>query len=83
MGLENTKQGQKMHTTSERVQANMKQKYVEINEQLCERTGVFSSCCLALDSSSSFPCPAFLAIAKSVSFICGLTHTELPKLLPS
>ncbi|KAL6055795.1 hypothetical protein STEG23_028755 [Scotinomys teguina] len=30
------------------------------------RTGVFSSCCLALDSSSSFPCPAFRAIAKSV-----------------
>ncbi|KAL6031275.1 hypothetical protein STEG23_007926, partial [Scotinomys teguina] len=29
------------------------------------RTGVFSSCCLALDSSSSFPCPAFRAIAKS------------------
>ncbi|KAL6081180.1 hypothetical protein STEG23_012152 [Scotinomys teguina] len=28
-------------------------------------TGVFSSCCLALDSSSSFPCPAFGAIAKS------------------
>ncbi|KAL6094154.1 hypothetical protein STEG23_022456 [Scotinomys teguina] len=45
------------------------------------QAGVFSSCCLALDSSSSFPCPAFLAIAKSVSFICGLTHTELPKLL--
>ncbi|KAL6038850.1 hypothetical protein STEG23_017077, partial [Scotinomys teguina] len=30
------------------------------------RSGVFSSCCLALDSSSSFPCPAFRAIAKSV-----------------
>ncbi|KAL6089091.1 hypothetical protein STEG23_029005 [Scotinomys teguina] len=29
------------------------------------QTGVFSSCCLALDSSSSFPCPAFRAIAKS------------------
>ncbi|KAL6061221.1 hypothetical protein STEG23_014654, partial [Scotinomys teguina] len=29
------------------------------------RTGVFSSCCLALDSSSSFPCPTFRAIAKS------------------
>ncbi|KAL6086919.1 hypothetical protein STEG23_013424, partial [Scotinomys teguina] len=38
---------------------------------------------LALDSSSSFPCPAFLAITKSVSFICRLIHTELPKLLPS
>ncbi|KAL6093322.1 hypothetical protein STEG23_015726 [Scotinomys teguina] len=25
--------------------------------------------CLALDSSSSFPCPAFLAIAKSEPFI--------------
>ncbi|KAL6089242.1 hypothetical protein STEG23_016672, partial [Scotinomys teguina] len=25
------------------------------------------SCCLALDSSSSFPCPAFRAIAKSMS----------------
>ncbi|KAL6055808.1 hypothetical protein STEG23_028768, partial [Scotinomys teguina] len=32
---------------------------------LLPRTGVFSSCCLALDSSSSFPCPAFRAIAKS------------------
>ncbi|KAL6031169.1 hypothetical protein STEG23_014296, partial [Scotinomys teguina] len=32
---------------------------------LSSRTGVFSSCCLALDSSSSFPCPAFRAIAKS------------------
>ncbi|KAL6091469.1 hypothetical protein STEG23_018304, partial [Scotinomys teguina] len=29
------------------------------------RSGVFSSCCLALDSSSSFPCPAFRAITKS------------------
>ncbi|KAL6049534.1 hypothetical protein STEG23_021073, partial [Scotinomys teguina] len=29
------------------------------------RAGVFSSCCLALDSSSSFPCPAFRAITKS------------------
>ncbi|KAL6068681.1 hypothetical protein STEG23_012521, partial [Scotinomys teguina] len=29
------------------------------------RTGVFSFSCLVLDSSSSFPCPAFLAIAKS------------------
>ncbi|KAL6038304.1 hypothetical protein STEG23_030307, partial [Scotinomys teguina] len=29
------------------------------------RSGVFSSCCLALDSSSSFPCLAFRAIAKS------------------
>ncbi|KAL6082470.1 hypothetical protein STEG23_037030, partial [Scotinomys teguina] len=35
------------------------------------RTGVFSSCCLALDSSSSFPCPAFRAIAKS-----ALSKTE-------
>ncbi|KAL6077016.1 hypothetical protein STEG23_008395, partial [Scotinomys teguina] len=25
----------------------------------------------------------YCAITKSVSFICGLTHTELPKLLPS
>ncbi|KAL6089451.1 hypothetical protein STEG23_002094 [Scotinomys teguina] len=32
------------------------------------RSGVFSSCCLALDSSSSFPCPAFRAIAKSVAW---------------
>ncbi|KAL6072048.1 hypothetical protein STEG23_002097 [Scotinomys teguina] len=31
------------------------------------RAGVFSPCCLALDSSSSFPCPAFWAIAKSDS----------------
>ncbi|KAL6059591.1 hypothetical protein STEG23_036254 [Scotinomys teguina] len=31
------------------------------------RAGVFSSCCLALDSSSSFPCPTFRAIAKSAS----------------
>ncbi|KAL6045329.1 hypothetical protein STEG23_032567 [Scotinomys teguina] len=38
---------------------------------------------LALGHSSSFPCPAFGAIAKSVSFICRLTHIELPKLLPS
>ncbi|KAL6039432.1 hypothetical protein STEG23_013006, partial [Scotinomys teguina] len=30
------------------------------------QAGVFSSCCLALDSSSSFPCPAFRAIAKSL-----------------
>ncbi|KAL6036394.1 hypothetical protein STEG23_006313, partial [Scotinomys teguina] len=30
------------------------------------RSGIFSSCCLALDSSSSFPCPAFRAIAKSM-----------------
>ncbi|KAL6037949.1 hypothetical protein STEG23_018648, partial [Scotinomys teguina] len=44
---------------------------------------VSSPCCLALDSSSSSPCPAFLAIAKSVPFICRLTHTQLPKLLPS
>ncbi|KAL6088897.1 hypothetical protein STEG23_029185 [Scotinomys teguina] len=29
------------------------------------QSGLFSSCCLALDSSSSFPCPAFRAIAKS------------------
>ncbi|KAL6031316.1 hypothetical protein STEG23_017964, partial [Scotinomys teguina] len=29
------------------------------------RSGVFSFSCLALDSSSSFPCPAFRAIAKS------------------
>ncbi|KAL6030947.1 hypothetical protein STEG23_001377, partial [Scotinomys teguina] len=42
-----------------------------------------SPCCLALDSSSSSPCPAFLSIAKSVPFICRLTHTQLPKLLPS
>ncbi|KAL6036495.1 hypothetical protein STEG23_003883 [Scotinomys teguina] len=28
-------------------------------------------------------CPAFRAITKSVSFICRLTHIELPKLLPS
>ncbi|KAL6092675.1 hypothetical protein STEG23_038230 [Scotinomys teguina] len=26
-----------------------------------------SLCCLALDSSSSFPCPAFLAITKSTT----------------
>ncbi|KAL6081854.1 hypothetical protein STEG23_030862, partial [Scotinomys teguina] len=30
------------------------------------RSGVFSSCCLALDSSFYFPCPAFRAIAKSI-----------------
>ncbi|KAL6048252.1 hypothetical protein STEG23_002143 [Scotinomys teguina] len=47
------------------------------------RAGVSSLCCLALDSSSSSPCPAFLDIAKSVPFICRLTHTQLPKLLPS
>ncbi|KAL6057593.1 hypothetical protein STEG23_016609, partial [Scotinomys teguina] len=45
---------------------------VEYSES--RRSGVFSPCCLALDSSSSFPCPAFRAIAKSVSFICRLTH---------
>ncbi|KAL6083981.1 hypothetical protein STEG23_002500, partial [Scotinomys teguina] len=33
------------------------------------RTGVFSFCCLALDSSSSFPCPAFRAIAKSLVWL--------------
>ncbi|KAL6094024.1 hypothetical protein STEG23_013273 [Scotinomys teguina] len=49
---------------------------------LYTKAGVFSSCCLALVSSSSFPCPAFRAIAKSVSFICRLTDIELPKLLP-
>ncbi|KAL6082249.1 hypothetical protein STEG23_025409, partial [Scotinomys teguina] len=32
------------------------------------QAGFFSSCCLALDSSSSFPCPAFWAIAKSEPF---------------
>ncbi|KAL6071093.1 hypothetical protein STEG23_029642, partial [Scotinomys teguina] len=30
------------------------------------RARISSPCCLALDSSSSSPCPAFLAIAKSV-----------------
>ncbi|KAL6089177.1 hypothetical protein STEG23_024634, partial [Scotinomys teguina] len=34
-------------------------------------SGVFSSCCLALDSSSSFPCPAFRAIAKSIDNASG------------
>ncbi|KAL6081247.1 hypothetical protein STEG23_025067 [Scotinomys teguina] len=29
------------------------------------RLATLLPCCLALDSSSSFPCPAFLAIAKS------------------
>ncbi|KAL6034706.1 hypothetical protein STEG23_001685 [Scotinomys teguina] len=42
-----------------------------------------SPCCLALDSSSSFPCPTFRAIAKSVgtvkanlslSFSCKVEH---------
>ncbi|KAL6043489.1 hypothetical protein STEG23_013961 [Scotinomys teguina] len=33
------------------------------------RSGIFSSCCLALDSSSSFPCPAFRAIAKSFIYM--------------
>ncbi|KAL6065346.1 hypothetical protein STEG23_005976, partial [Scotinomys teguina] len=33
------------------------------------------SCCLALDSSSSFPCPAFRAIAKS--FGCVVLECEL------
>ncbi|KAL6090836.1 hypothetical protein STEG23_013262 [Scotinomys teguina] len=33
-----------------------------------------SPCCLALDSSSSFPCPAFLAIAKS-KYSSGLAAT--------
>ncbi|KAL6089726.1 hypothetical protein STEG23_015606 [Scotinomys teguina] len=38
------------------------------------RSGVFSSCCLALDSSSSFPCPAFQAIAKSGVCMCMGAH---------
>ncbi|KAL6067175.1 hypothetical protein STEG23_016001 [Scotinomys teguina] len=60
------------------------------------RTGLFSSCCLALDSSSSFPCPAFRAITKSM-FTTGrqgktpessrappsaVTHLWTPKDLP-
>ncbi|KAL6038353.1 hypothetical protein STEG23_029301 [Scotinomys teguina] len=42
-------------------------------------TGVFSSCCLALDSSSSFPCPAFRAIAKSLTqqLLASLYCTDL------
>ncbi|KAL6083343.1 hypothetical protein STEG23_036913 [Scotinomys teguina] len=45
------------------------------------RTGVFSSCCLALDSSSSFPCPAFRAIAKSDQD-CSLKIREPDVLAP-
>ncbi|KAL6038774.1 hypothetical protein STEG23_032416 [Scotinomys teguina] len=30
------------------------------------RAGFFPSCCLVLDSSPSFPCPAFPVIAKSI-----------------
>ncbi|KAL6054309.1 hypothetical protein STEG23_037310, partial [Scotinomys teguina] len=33
--------------------------------------------------SHTYTGPAFLAIAKSVPFICRLTYTQLPKLLPS
>ncbi|KAL6046111.1 hypothetical protein STEG23_023655, partial [Scotinomys teguina] len=45
------------------------------------QAGVFSSCCLALDSSSSFPCPAFRAIAKSVTAILCLSSCALLMLL--
>ncbi|KAL6089223.1 hypothetical protein STEG23_031369 [Scotinomys teguina] len=38
------------------------------------RSGVFSPSCLALDSSSSFPCPAFRAIAKSVVVFLSLSQ---------
>ncbi|KAL6083540.1 hypothetical protein STEG23_017165, partial [Scotinomys teguina] len=43
------------------------------------RSGIFSSCCLALDSSSSFPCPAFRAIAKSLGFREGESPFSSPK----
>ncbi|KAL6084158.1 hypothetical protein STEG23_038312, partial [Scotinomys teguina] len=36
------------------------------------RAGIFFSCYLALDSSSSFPCPTFRAIAKSVVVFLSL-----------
>ncbi|KAL6085232.1 hypothetical protein STEG23_015923 [Scotinomys teguina] len=38
---------------------------------------VSSFCCLALDSSSSFACPAFLAIAKSVSVTAMNTMAKI------
>ncbi|KAL6031745.1 hypothetical protein STEG23_018161, partial [Scotinomys teguina] len=44
------------------------------------RTGVFSSCCLALDSSSSFPCPAFRAIAKSDSTRLQERHPSMSEM---
>ncbi|KAL6091614.1 hypothetical protein STEG23_018142 [Scotinomys teguina] len=37
------------------------------------------SCCLALDSSSSFLCPAFRAIAKSLGFREGESPFSSPK----
>ncbi|KAL6031282.1 hypothetical protein STEG23_022471, partial [Scotinomys teguina] len=43
------------------------------------RTGIFSFCCLALDSSSSFPCPAFRAIAKSL--LCGLYTSSMDAIM--
>ncbi|KAL6039402.1 hypothetical protein STEG23_012976 [Scotinomys teguina] len=51
------------------------------------RTGVFPSCCLVLDSSSSFPCPAFRAIAKSgasrSSYVCPIPISGGPEGEPS
>ncbi|KAL6030392.1 hypothetical protein STEG23_011858 [Scotinomys teguina] len=40
-----------------------------------------SSCCLALDSSSSFPCPTFRAIAKSESFNLNTVKLHITKQL--
>ncbi|KAL6080695.1 hypothetical protein STEG23_008839 [Scotinomys teguina] len=40
------------------------------------QAGVFSSYCLALDSSSSFPCPAFRVIAKSVILYPSVVFDE-------
>ncbi|KAL6089679.1 hypothetical protein STEG23_012683 [Scotinomys teguina] len=52
-----------------------------IHSFFAAKAGVFSSCCLALDSSSSFPCPAFRAIAKSplVDKLCDLIEHTRPR----
>ncbi|KAL6052141.1 hypothetical protein STEG23_023145 [Scotinomys teguina] len=46
-----------------------------------------SPCCLALDSSSSFPCPTFLAIIKSIHSVTTLIkpvyHLYIGELLKS
>ncbi|KAL6081115.1 hypothetical protein STEG23_032806 [Scotinomys teguina] len=43
--------------------------WLPVTSTSCLHGGLASSaCCLALDSSSSFPCPAFRAITKSVQY---------------
>ncbi|KAL6084373.1 hypothetical protein STEG23_022615 [Scotinomys teguina] len=66
---------------------NIRDAKLPLDILLCEyesctttNAGVFSFSCLALDSSSSFPCPAFRAIAKSfiymVYYIDRLSYVE-------